>query len=48
MYIRDHSFSIYAKFPEKLTFVTPSYAREITVFQKILSTYEMDDSYQIK
>ena len=27
MYLRDHSFSAYAQFSEKLTFLTPGYAR---------------------
>ena len=43
---RDHSFSMYAKFPEKITLLTPWYAHvrkrirelEIMVFRKILRT----------
>ena len=45
-----HSLSTYAKFNEKLIFLTPSYAHvrvhvrgvEIIVFRKILRTYLMD------
>ena len=45
--IWGHPFSVYAKFLEKLTFLTPWYAhvrmrirrQEMLVFQKILSTY---------
>ena len=45
--IRDHPFSTYAKFSEKLTFQTPLFAHvrvrikgsEMLVFRKILRTY---------
>ena len=49
--VRDHSVSTYAKFSEKLTFLTPGYAHirvrisglEMLVFRKILRTYLMND-----
>ena len=49
--IRGYPFSIYAKFSEKLTFLTPWYAHvrvrirglEILIFRKILRTHLMDD-----
>ena len=46
---RDHPLSTYAKFSEKLTFLTSWYVRvplrglEMLVFPKILRTYLMDD-----
>ena len=44
---RDHSFSTYAKFPEKLTFLTHGYAHvrvlirgvKVEVFRKVLRRY---------
>ena len=47
--VRGHPLSTYAKFLEKLTFLTPWYVRvrirwlEMLVFGKILCTYLMDD-----
>ena len=49
--IRGHPLSTYAKFSEKLTFLTPWYAHirvpirglEMLVFRKILRTYLMDN-----
>ena len=49
--IRGHSLSTYAKFSEKLTFLTPWYAHvrvrirglKMLIAQKILRTYLMDD-----
>ena len=51
MYARGHPLSTYAKFSEKLTFLTPWYAHvcvrirglEMLVFRKIWCTYLMDD-----
>ena len=48
---RGHPLSTYAKFPEKLTFVTPWYVHvrvhirglQMLIFRKILRTYLMDD-----
>ena len=48
---RDHPLTTYAKFSEKLTFLTPRYAHvrvrirrlEMFVFWKIFRTYLMDD-----
>ena len=48
--VRGYPLSTYAKFSEKLTFLTPWYAHvrvrimslEILVFRKILRTYLMD------
>ena len=48
---RGHPFSMYAKFCEKLTFLTPYYVHvrvrirrlEVLVFRKILRTYLMDN-----
>ena len=55
VYERDHSFSTYAKFSEKLTFLTPWYAvrvrirgQEILVFRKILRTSPAGDSQVAK
>ena len=50
-HIKGYSFSTYAKFSEKLTFLTPSYAHvcvrirgsEMLVFRKTLPTYYMND-----
>ena len=49
--IRDHSFSAYAKFLEKLIFLIPLYVRvcvhirglETFIFRKILRTYRMKE-----
>ena len=44
---RGHPLSTYAKFSEKLTFITPPprvMGLEILVFQKILRTYLIDDT----
>ena len=49
--IRGHPLSTYAKFSEKLTFLTPLYAHvrvrirglEMLVSRKMLGTYLMDD-----
>ena len=50
-HVSGHQLSTYAKFSEKLTFLTPSYARphvhirvlEMLLFRKILRTYLMGD-----
>ena len=50
-HVSGHQLSTDAKFSEKLTFLTPSYARphvhirvlEMLLFRKILPTYLMDD-----
>ena len=52
---RGHPLSTYAKFSEKLTFLTPWYAHvpvrirglEMLVFREILRTYLMDDPERI-
>ena len=53
---KDHSFSTYAKFSEKLSFLTPRYAHvhvrmrgyEMMVFRKILDTYYMNDPIPVE
>ena len=41
--IRGHPLRTYAKFSEKLTFLTPLIRTEMLVFRKILRTYLMDN-----